>query len=110
VLGALECWNDCRISCLSLFLNPKTMLVIMSLHILPKGYIAVYFYKNWKEHEIRLFDEDGQFQYIVEFPEELSKMYVRFTKNWFAWAENGADSDLYVEYKITNLTLKVPSL
>ncbi|MCK4764462.1 MAG: hypothetical protein KAW12_19840, partial [Candidatus Aminicenantes bacterium] len=82
---------------------PKTMLVIKSLHVLPKGYFAVYFYKNWEEHEIRVFDKDGQFQYKVEFPEELSKRPPIFTKNGFACIKKGEDRDLYVEYKITNL-------
>jgi hypothetical protein len=82
---------------------PETMLVIKSLHVLPKGYFAVYFYKNWEEHEIRVFDKDGRYQYKVEFPEELSGRSPIFTKNGIALIEQGENRDLYVEYKITNL-------
>ncbi|MCK4762865.1 MAG: 6-bladed beta-propeller, partial [Candidatus Aminicenantes bacterium] len=81
---------------------PEKMLVIESLLLLPKGYFAVYFHKNWEEQEIRVFDKEGQFQYIVEFPEELSGRSTKFTKNGFACIEREEDRDLYVEYKITN--------
>ncbi|MCK5058853.1 MAG: hypothetical protein KAT34_19555, partial [Candidatus Aminicenantes bacterium] len=82
---------------------PEKMLAIKSLQILPKGYFAVYFYKNLEEYEIRIFDKDGRFQYIVEFPKELSGRSIIFTTNGFACIEREDNRDLYVEYKITNL-------
>ena len=68
-----------------------------------KGYFVVYFYKNLEEYEIRIFDKDGRFQYIVEFPEKLSGRSTIFTTNGFACIEREDNRDLYVEYKITNL-------
>jgi hypothetical protein len=82
---------------------PEKMPAIKSLQLLPKGYFAVYFYKNWEEHEIRIFDKDGRYRYKVEFPEELSGRSTKFTTNGLACIEREEDRDLYVEYKITNL-------
>lgn len=82
---------------------PEKMLAIKSLQLLPKGYFAVFFYKELEKHEIRIFDKDGRFQYIVELPKEISGRSTKFTRNGLACIERQEDRDLYVEYKITNL-------
>ncbi|MCK4765632.1 MAG: 6-bladed beta-propeller [Candidatus Aminicenantes bacterium] len=82
---------------------PEKMLAIESLQVLPDGHFAVFFYKKYVDYEIRIFDKDGQFKYLVEFPEELSGRTHTFTKNGLGCIERAEDRDLYVEYKITNL-------
>jgi len=82
---------------------PKEMVAISSIKLLPKGYFAVYFYKSFDEHEVCIFYEDGEFRYIIEFPEEDINRHPIFTEKGFAAIERREDRDLYVEYEITNL-------
>jgi hypothetical protein len=82
---------------------PKKLTAISELKLLPKGYFAVYFNKNFDKNEICIFNEDGTFHYIIEFPDEISSRLSIFTRNGFASIERIEDRDLCVEYKITNL-------
>lgn len=82
---------------------PGKMLAISSIKLLPKGYFAVYYNKNFAAREIRIFDKAGIFRYVVLFPEESSDRPVIFTKNGLAKVEWKEERDLYIEYRITNL-------
>lgn len=82
---------------------PEEMTAISEIKLLPKGYFAVSFYKNFDEYEICIFSEAGEFHQIIEFPRGLFTMSTKFTKTGFAAIEKSEDRDLYIEYKITNL-------
>lgn len=82
---------------------PEEMAAISDIKLLPKGYFAVSFYKNFDEHEICIFNEAGEFRYIIEFPIEPVIMLTKFTKTGFAAIHKSEDRDVYIEYKITNL-------
>lgn len=82
---------------------PQKILAISSLKVIPKGHFAVYFNKNLSEHEIWVFDKDGRFQYIFDFPGKTSIRPSSFTKNGFMAIERSGDRDFYIEYKIKNM-------
>jgi len=82
---------------------PRKMLAISSLKVLPKGHFAVYLNKDFSERDIWVFDKDGRFQYIFDFPGKTSIRPSLFTKNGFAANERGGDRDFYIEYKIKNM-------
>ena len=82
---------------------PDNLTVILSLHTLPEGYLAVLRITGPKEVEIDIFDPEGRYIYALQVPKGMSLEQVQFFDRGFATQEMRDDYPVYVEYRVTNL-------
>jgi hypothetical protein len=82
---------------------PDTLVAIISIKTLPRGYLAVYRVSGPKMFEIDVFDAEGRFVYILKAPDGISMEDARFYNFGFSTLETRDDFKFYVEYKVKNL-------
>ena len=82
---------------------PDNLAVILSLHTLPEGCLAVLRITGPKEVEIDIFDPEGRYIYALQVPKAMSLEQVQFFDRGFATQEMRDEYPVYVEYRVTNL-------
>jgi hypothetical protein len=82
---------------------PNTLVAIISVKALPRGYLAVYRVSGPKMYEIDVFDPEGRYVYILKTPDGISMEDARFYNFGFSTLETRDDFRFYVEYKVKNL-------
>jgi len=83
---------------------PNELCAIFDLKLLPKGYLAVYSIKGFESISIDIFDENGKFQYVIEAPDDISLVNAIYTNNGVSIIRVEEDRDIYIEYRIKNLS------
>jgi hypothetical protein len=82
---------------------PNTLVAIRSLRILPKGYLAVSWFSGIKESKTDIFNQKGEYLYIVQVPEDIPLARAKFYDFGFSTIVTREDMPIYVEYRIKNL-------
>jgi hypothetical protein len=82
---------------------PDRLVAIKDLTMLPHGYLAVYRVSGPREAEIDIYDPDGRYVYIMEFPEDMELREPCFYDFGFSNIETKEDIPVYVEYRVKNL-------
>jgi len=83
---------------------PNELCAIFDLKLLPKGYLAVYSIKGFESISIDLLDKNGKFQYVIEAPNDISLINAIYTNNGVYIIRVEEDRDIYIEYRIKNLS------
>jgi len=66
---------------------PDNLMAVKEMTMLPKGYLGVYRISGIKETEIDVFDQEGQFVYILKAPENVELRYTVFYDFGFSTLE-----------------------
>lgn len=82
---------------------PDELCAIRDIKLLPKGYLAVYSIKGFESLSIDVFDENGNFQYVIEVPDDISLVDAIYTNRGISTIKVEEDRDIYIEYRINNL-------
>lgn len=90
---------------------PDELLAIKEMKVLPKGYLAVYRISGLKEYMIDIFDDNGNYVYVIEPSESPPLDRADFYDFGFTTVETVDDYPVYFEYRIKNLPeiFNVPS-
>jgi len=82
---------------------PYTHLAIRGLRILPKGYLAVFWFSDFKEYKTDIFNKEGEYLYIVQIPEDIPLARAKFYDFGFSTIVTREDMPVYIEYRVKNL-------
>jgi len=82
---------------------PDKLAAIRNMAVLPRGYLAVYRITGPKQFAVDVYDPEGKYVYVLEFPEHISLERATFFASGFGTQETREDFPVYCEYRIKNL-------
>jgi len=83
---------------------PNELCAIRDIKLLPKGYLTVCSIKGFESLSIDVFDENGKFQYVIEAPDDISLVDAIYTDRGVSTIKVEEDRNIYIEYRISNLS------
>lgn len=86
-----------------LSIYPDTHVAIRGLKILPKGYLAVFWFSGFKEHKIDIYNPKGEYIYAIQVPEDIPVYRAIFYDFGFSTVVTREDMPVYAEYRVKNL-------
>ncbi len=81
---------------------PPKFCVISGIKSLPENYLLISVIKGSTAKELDIFDNNGRFIYMLEYPENISFYSSRFVGKKLFVISEGSESDSYIEYEIIN--------
>jgi len=82
---------------------PDEMVVVYGIHVLPKGHVGVRRFISPTDSELDVFDQEGNFVYVLRHPEGIPFDRVDFHPSGFCTVLSKEDGFVYVDFKVKNL-------